>query len=264
MARLRLRRRRAAPPPPPPVSEPEDDGHELHMTLMEHLDELRRRLTRAFIGLAVGVMIGFVLADPVLAYLRQPYGERFQALDPTNPVVSYFRVALLIGAILSIPITTYQILMFVVPGLTRRERGVLFRALPAITGLFVIGAAFSWFVLIPPALNFLQTFQSDNFIAQWTADGYLGFITALIFWMGVAFETPLIFFVLSLMGIVTPRPLIRNWRIAIIGAAVAAAVITPTVDPVNMSLVMGPLLVLYLISIILVALGTRINQGRNR
>jgi sec-independent protein translocase protein TatC len=250
----RLKRRPAAPPPPPPP----DEDEELRMSLLEHLEELRNRLFKAALALVLGVIAGLPLASPVLAYLQAPYGEKFQALDPTNPVVSYFRVSLLIGAMLTIPITTYQVLMFIVPGLTRRERRVLFLALPAITALFVIGALFAWFLLIPPALNFLQNFQSDLFVAEWTADGYLGFITALIFWMGVAFETPLIFFILSIMGIVTARALLRNWRFAIIGAAVAAAIITPTVDPVNMFLVMAPLLTLYSISIVLTVIGRRL------
>ncbi len=253
-------------PPPLPTPEPNDndpeDGHELRMGLLEHLNELRIRLFRAALGLVVGTVIGFFFAGQVLDYLKAPYGERFIALGPTDPVVAYFRVALLIGAILSIPITTYQILMFIVPGLTRKERGVLLRALPAITLLFIVGALFAWFLLIPPAVNFLDTFQSELFQAQWTADRYLGFVTALIFWMGVAFETPLIFFVLSIMGMVQARSLIKNWRFAIVGAAVAAAFITPTVDPVNMFLVMAPLLALYTLSIFLVLIGQRINQAR--
>ncbi|MDZ4767935.1 MAG: twin-arginine translocase subunit TatC [Chloroflexota bacterium] len=263
MARLRLRRARATATVSPAAIAAPNDGHQLEMSLMEHLDELRKRLTRAMLALVVGVVIAFPLADPALSYLQQPYGDRFQALDPTSPIISYFRVALLLGAILSIPLTTYQVMMFIVPGLTRREKRIVFSALPAITGLFLLGAAFSWFLLIPPALNFLQNFQTDNFVAQWTADGYLGFITALIFWMGVAFETPLIFFILSLMGLIETRVMIHNWRIAIIGSAVAAAFITPTIDPVNLFLVMGPLLTLYVFSIFLVAIGSRINRGRS-
>jgi sec-independent protein translocase protein TatC len=150
--------------------------------------------------------------------------------------------------------------MFIVPGLTRKEKRVLFTALPAITALFVVGALFAWLVLIPPAINFLGSFQDDLFVSQWTADRYLGFVTALIFWMGVAFETPLIFFVLALLGQVRAITLLRNWRLAIVGTAIAAAVITPTVDPVNMIIVMGPLIVLYLLSIVLVFVGRKISR----
>jgi sec-independent protein translocase protein TatC len=232
------------------------------MGIFEHLAELRNRVVKAALALVLGTGVGIAIAGPVLEYLIAPYGERLAALGPTEPVVAYFRVSLMIGGIIAIPVITYQLLMFILPGLTRKEARMVLTALPAITLLFVVGAAFAWFILVPPALGYLETFQSDLFRAEWTADLYLGFITALIFWMGVAFETPLVFFVLSIIGLVGPGALARNWRIAIVGAAIAAAMITPTVDPVNMALVMGPLLTLYCISIGLVWLGARINTGR--
>jgi sec-independent protein translocase protein TatC len=157
-------------------------------------------------------------------------------------------------------VITYQLMAFIVPGLTNREKRFITLSIPPITLLFLIGVAFAWFILIPPALGFLEGFQPTLFKPEWTADLYFGFVTSLLFWMGVAFETPLIFFVLSLLGMVTARPLLQNWRIAIVGAAIAAAVITPTVDPVNMLLVMGPLMVLYLLSIVLVSFGSRMNR----
>lgn len=248
---------------------PAEDGHELRMSLMEHLNELRRRVTRAFLALVIGTVIGLLLAAQGLELLQQPYCQlveaaeecRFQLIGPTDGVMVYFRVALLIGGILAIPMMTYQLVMFIFPGLTRRERRMVLLALPAITGLFIVGVFFTWFVLLPPALGFLESFQPTLFKPEWTADLYLSFVTALIFWMGVAFETPLVFFVLSVLGLVTARFLMKNWRIAVIGAAVAAALITPTIDPVNMTLVMAPLLTLYGLSIALVAVGTRINRA---
>ncbi len=245
------------------------DGHDLRMGLFDHLKELRDRAIRAFIALGVGTLLGFLLAGQGLEILRQPYCNivevaeecAFQILDPTGGVIVYFRVSLLIGAILSIPYVTYQVMMFIVPGLTQRERRIVLRSIPAITLLFIVGVLFTWTLLLPPALGFLDDFLPNLFRTDWTADGYLSFVTALIFWMGVAFETPLIFFVLSVLGIVTPGALARSWRIAVVGAAIAAALITPTIDPVNMALVMGPLLVLYALSIFLTTIGTRINRG---
>lgn len=231
---------------------------ERHMGLLDHLYELRDRLAKAFIALVVGTLIGLFIGEPVLKYLQTPYGRAFAVLGPTGGVVAYFRVSLLIGAIISIPIVTYQIMMFVIPGLTPREKRVVLYSLPAIVGLFAVGVLFSWFILIPPALDFLETFASDIFRAEWTADQYLGFVTSLIFWMGVAFEIPLIFFVLGLIGLVGPRNLLNSWRFAVVGSAIAAALITPTVDPVNMMLVMGPLLALFVASILLVGIGNRI------
>jgi sec-independent protein translocase protein TatC len=279
-----------------PVSSPApddfnpEDGQGARMGFFEHLDELRMRLVRSAIALVIGTTIGLGLAGPGLEYLRDPYckvvalndaaaaGEvvdpenvvinldrcRFQTLGPTGGVVAYFRVALTLGAIFAIPMITYQVLMFVIPGLTQKEKRIVLLSLPAITLLFLIGTAFAWFILMPPALGFLEGFQQNLFRSEWTADLYLSFVTALIFWMGVAFETPLVFFVLGLLGLVSPGPLIRNWRLAVVGASIAAALITPTIDPVNMALVMGPLLVLYVLSIFLVFIARRISRIDDR
>ena len=259
---MQLQRGSASPPEidDPDLLESTEGGDGARMSLWDHLDELRSRLFKAMLALVFGTVIGVAFATPILEFLKQPYGRAFLVTDPTGGVVQYFRVALLAGGILSIPVITYQVLMFVLPGLTKRETRMLLYSIPPVTLLFLVGVVFAWAILIPPALNFLVNFQTDLFRADWTADRYLGFVTALLFWMGVAFETPLIFFVLSILGFVTPRPLIKNWRIAVVGAAIAAAVITPTVDPVNMMLVMGPLMGLYLLSIGLVSVGVRFNR----
>lgn len=239
-----------------------NQSNELRMSLWDHLGELRGRFIKIMLGLIVAFVIGTVTAGEVFNYLVEPYEQELVVLGPTGSIVSYFKVALLIAGILTIPLTTYQLLMFIVPGLTKREKRYLFRGLPPMTILFLLGVAFSWFVLIPPAIDFLENFQPELFRSEWTADRYLSFVTALLFWMGVAFETPLVFFILSVLGIVTARMLIRSWRFAIVGTAIAAALITPTVDPVNMFLVMGPLLALYVISIFLVMIGNRIGGKR--
>ena len=264
LQRFRRRSQDPTPEPPPPLQEdPDEDGHELRMGLFEHLEELRDRLIWVFASVVIGTLIGVVLAQPVLSFLLTPYADLYPegrdlvVLGPTGAVVSYFRVSLLVGGIIAIPMITYQILAFIVPGLTRKERRYLLAAIPPITILFLIGVAFSWYVLMPPAISFLEGFQSDIFEPEWTADQYISFVTSLLFWMGAAFETPLVFFVLALLGLVSAGMLIRNWRIAIIVAAIAAAVITPTIDPVNMFLVMAPLMGLYLISIVLVMIGRR-------
>ena len=261
-----LRRKAPAPPETPPP----DDDNELRMSIWAHLEELRDRAVWSFFALLIGTVLGFFAAQPAFETIRQPYCDlvdipdqcQLIVLGPTGGIVAYFRVALMIGGVLSVPLITYQILMFVLPGLKRKEKRVILTSLPAITILFVVGVSFAWFVLMPPALGFLEGFQPTLFEPEWTAELYIRFVTSLLFWMGVAFETPLVFFVLSLLGFVTPGLLIRNWRIAIVATAVAAAFITPTVDPVNMFLVMGPLLVLYIISIFLVSLGQRISRRR--
>jgi sec-independent protein translocase protein TatC len=249
-----------SPPASPVPADPEeviDDG-QLRMSILEHLGELRNRAFKAALALGVGFLIALAFTGPILEFLKQPYGDtRFIALGPTDSVVAYFRVALMTGGILAIPVITYQVLMFILPGLTTREKRYILSSLPAVFLLFMLGVVFTWAVLIPPAIGFFVNFLPGVFEPQWTADRYLGFVTALIFWMGVAFETPLVFFVLSVLGIITSKALIKNWRIAIVGSAVAAAIITPTVDPVNMGLVIVPLLALYVLSIVLVSIGSR-------
>jgi sec-independent protein translocase protein TatC len=250
----------------PSADAPDYDEEQSRMSIWSHLTELRNRLVKAMIALVLGTVIGFIAAGDGLDILRQPYCEivqqteecRLVTLGPTGNVIVYFRVSLLIGAIVSIPIVTYQLLMFIFPGLTRKERRMILASIPAVTFLFLVGVGFSWYVLMRPALGFLEGFQTDIFRPEWTADLYLSFVTSLLFWMGVAFQTPLILFVLSLIGIVDAPGLRRAWRVAVVGAAAASAFITPTVDPVNMMLVMAPLIGLYIISIFLVMIGQRI------
>ncbi len=246
-------------PQQPPIHQ---YGEGAQMGIFEHLNELRRRLFTSVIALVIGTMGGVAVATPVLKFISEPYGRAFIVLDPTGGVIQYFRVAILVGASLAIPVITYELLMFILPALTGKEKKWLLLSIPPIFILFLIGIAFAWFILIPPALGFLVNFQTSIFRAEWTADHYLGFVTSLLFWMGVAFETPLVFFVLSLFAVVQSRQLIRNWRIAVVGSAIIAAVITPTVDPVNMMLVMGPLMALYALSILLVGIGSRIIKDR--
>lgn len=245
-----------------PAPELTSESDELRMSIWDHLNELRQRVFKALIAIVLGTVVGLFLAEPVLQILIQPYGRELSALGPTEPVIAFFRVALTIGACLAIPMITYQLMSFITPGLTAKEKRMIFMALPVITLLFVVGVAFAWFILIPPALGVLEGFQPTLFKPEWTADLYLSFITSLVFWMGVAFETPLIFFVISVLGFVTAKTLIQNWRVAVVGASILAAMITPTIDPVNMFLVMGPLMTLYALSILLVMVGSRINVNR--
>lgn len=250
-----------APVPSNDVTEDEPlTPEEYVMGFLDHLSELRDRVIKAFLGLAATTLFSMLFANVILEYLTSPVGREdflLQTLGPTEGVVIYFRVALLAGAIISIPWITWQMWMFIAPGLTRGERRYILLSLPATTVLFLIGVLFSWFVLMPAALGFLQNFQSDIFRADWTAGQYVAFVTSLLFWIGVSFEMPLVFFILARLGMVGPRALRQNWRLAIVGSSIAAAFITPTIDPFNMALVMGPLLALYVLSIFLSAIAYR-------
>ena len=234
---------------------PQGDGGPV-MSLLEHVEELRTRLLRVVLGIAAGMGLSVLFTNPVLNYLKDAYGDRLLIIDPTESVVVFFRVCLLLGAILASPYITYQLFMFVLPGLTHKEKRWVFLALPATTALFLLGLAFTWTFLVPAYVNFLEGFQSDVFRVDWTADNYIGFVTAVLFWHAAAFETPLIFFVLGRFGAVTATSMLAYWRHAVVGTTVIAAFITPTVDPLTMLVITVILLALYGLSVILVGLTT--------
>lgn len=225
--------------------------------ILEHLHELRRRLTWAVAALLLGTIVSFVFAEELLAFLIEPYGARVQAISPTDTIETYFKVAIVSGAILTMPVILYQVWLFVSPGLEPRERRLVYVFVPAAFGLFLTGIVFSWLVLLPAAIRFLADFMPEIFTVEWTAPEYIGFTTSFLFWIGVSFEMPLIVYLLARVGIVTAKTLREHWRVALVVIAILAAVITPSIDPVTMLLTMAPLVVLYLMSIVLAVVGER-------
>ena len=226
-------------------------------TILEHLNEFRVRLTWAVGGLVAATIISFAFAQQLLAFLIEPYGEQLQTLSPTEGIETYFKVSLMSGAIISMPWILYQLWLFIAPGLHKHERRFVYIFIPSATLLFLLGVAFAWFVLLPAAILFLSDFMPDIFWAQWTSNEYIGFATTFLFWIGLSFELPLVFYFLSRVGVVTSGSLREHWRIAIVGIAVLAALVTPSIDPVTMLLTMVPLVILYGLSIVLTSIGQR-------
>jgi sec-independent protein translocase protein TatC len=227
---------------------------ETSMPLLRHLDELRQRIFKAFFGVILTTAVSFVFAKQLIDFLASPIGgsQALVSIEVTENIAIYMRVALLSGLVLGMPIIIYQTLSFIFPGLKWQERKWLLLGVPAASLLFAAGVAFSWFVMLPAAVPFLV-----NFIGITThvrPANYFTFITTVMFWIGVSFEMPLITALLAKLKFVTARQLLNGWRYAFVGIAVVAALITPTVDPVNMGLVMAPLCVLYLVSVLLAAL----------
>lgn len=221
------------------------------MSLLEHLEELRDRLIRSAIAVFVGTLIAATFTKQILSLLISPYGSKLQVLGPTEGIAIYFRVALTAGLVLAMPFLVYQFLMFVIPGLEENEKRYVRWGVPFASILFLVGVAFAWFILIPAAIGFLSSWQTDIFLQEWQSKQYIPFVTSLVFWIGVSFETPLILFIMTKLGIVSPQFLLRQWRFAVIIIAIMSAMITPTIDPFNMALVMLPLFALYGISILL-------------
>lgn len=228
------------------------------MTIIEHLEELRTRLIRVLIALAIGTALSFAFTSQIMRVLIAPAGIKPIFLRPTEMFLTYFKVAMLAGVILAMPVIVYQLIKFAWPGLQRNERTYLGIIVPAATLSFIAGVLFTYLVLLPYALRYLVSFGGDLVQAQWAISEYITFVTTLLFWSGVVFETPLILFFLARLRIITPQVLSKNRKFAVVIIAVIAAVITPTPDPFNMGLVMVPLLLMYEIGILLARLAYRL------
>jgi len=222
---------------------------ETRASLWDHVEALRAHLLRVVIALAVGVGVSFYYAVPLMRYLAIPVGglENLQAIKVTEEVGVFMRVSLSSGIIIMFPYIAFELWFFAAPGLRPRERKYGLLGIPLATALFLTGVAFTYRILLPAALPFLGSFTE---IKQfWTAQDYFGFITGLMIWLGIFFEFPLVIYILTSMGLVKPAVLVKQWRIAIVIIAIIAAAVTPTIDPVNMGLVMLPLSLLYFVSI---------------
>ena len=227
------------------------------MSIMPHIDELRRRLLNSAAAIGVGLLVGLALSEQIIEVLALPIGgrEALLAIGVTEPLSVFFRVALVSGAILASPFVIVQLWIFVASGLKKSERRMFTFVFPMAIFLFLLGVAFAYFVMLPVAVPFLLNVLGFNITP--TPSDYLGFVTSVLLWMGVAFELPMVVFVLARLGLVSAGTLLRNWRIAVVIIAVVAAIVTPTVDPVNMAIVMAPMGGLYLLSIILAVFAYR-------
>ncbi len=221
------------------------------MTLLEHLDEFRRRLIVVSVAVLVTTLLSFAFAQELVNLLALPIGgiQNLQSIDVTENITVFMKVSLMGGMILAMPVILYELIAFIVPGLTPSEKRVLFIAIPAATALFLSGVAFAYFVMMPRAVPFLMSFLGIRTAPR--PQTYFSFVTRLIFWIGVSFEMPLIMALLARLGVLSASFLWKNARYAVVIIAIAAALITPTPDPLNMSLVMAPLLVLYALGIVL-------------
>ncbi len=228
------------------------------LTLLEHIQELRQRLIQVLIALFIGTLAGTLLVTPTIETLVSPLGEGdIIVLSPTEAPVIYFKVALYLGTILVLPFILYQIYLFIAPGLHTNERMFFLAGIPAALILFAIGTLFCLKIILPLSMPVLMGFFQDVVQATYSLEQYLSFVTTLLLWMGLLFETPLVIYGIARAGWVTPAMLAKVRKLVIFFAAVLAAVITPTTDPVTMLLVTGPFIVLYEVGLILARLAVR-------
>ena len=224
-------------------------SQDVRQSLWDHVEDLRKHLLRALLGLALAVGVSFIFTQKIIEYLAIPIGglPELRAIEVTESIGVFMKVALLSGAVLSLPYIAFEFWLFAAPGLKPSSRRFGLLAIPLASLLFTGGMAFSYYVMMPAALPFLLNFMGIQ--AELRPLSYYNFITGVMFWIGVAFEFPLLIYVLTAVGFIKPKTLAEQWRLAIVLIAVMAAAITPTVDPVNMALVMAPMSALYFVSI---------------
>jgi sec-independent protein translocase protein TatC len=233
--------------------------------LFVHLDALRKHLFRSVLVIGLATVLAFIFNRYILDFLSRPLEDGIDsliAIDVTEPISTVMRVSLLTGFAIAFPYIAIEIWLFIAPGLKRKSRYYGLIAIPVATIFFLGGMAFAYFVMLPAALPFLLNFMGITTIPR--PSSYIKFVTGIMFWIGVAFEFPIVIFILASLGLVTHQMLIKYWRLAIVVIAVVAALITPTVDPVNMALVMGPLILLYFFSIFLAKIAGQRRVSNNQ
>jgi sec-independent protein translocase protein TatC len=229
------------------------DGEDKVLTLIEHLEELRNRVVICAIALLIGVGLSlWPLTGYAIDFMVEPAKEevenfklhQFQLLEYWS---TYFRVSLLLGLAIAMPVIVYEALAFVGPGLTRAEKRWLYPIVAGASLMFIAGMAFAYYIELPPALNFLLDTNNEDVEPTIGVRTYIDTVTRLLFLTGVVFQLPFIIMGLAKIGVVTARKLLGWWRYAFVAAAVASAVVTPSIDPITQAVVAVPILLLYFV-----------------
>jgi sec-independent protein translocase protein TatC len=229
-----------------PISEIDDVPADMEMSFFEHLEELRQRIFYGIIAVALGAAGCFVYAKQIVQILEIPAtGIKFLQLAPGEYFFVSVKVAGYCGLLVASPVILYQIIQFVIPGLTRRERQLVLPVVIGASGLFVVGIGFAYAVLIPAALNFLIGYGENVVEQAWSIDRYFEFVLVLLFATGLLFELPVVQILLSLLGILSSELMLAGWKSVVVGSMVVGAIVTPSTDPLTQSLLAGAVLALY-------------------
>ncbi len=228
---------------------------EVEMSLVDHLEELRRRVLRSLVAVVIAAAACLAFVRPLVKLLELPAtGVRFLQLAPGEFLFVSFKVAGYAGLTLALPWVLFEGLSFVLPGLSRRERRLVAPAVAGSTVLFAAGLAFAWWALVPAALSFLVSYGADVVEPIWSIERYLDFVLLLMVATALTFQLPVLQLLLGALGLIDARTMLGAWRWVILISALAGAVLTPSTDPVTMLLLGGAITALYLIGVGLVAL----------
>ena len=219
---------------------------DVEMSLFEHLEELRQRIFYGLIAVIIGIISCFFFIKPLVQGLQFPAQDvEFLQLAPGEFFFVSIKVAGYSGLLISSPFILYQILQFVLPGLTRRERRLLAPVVLGSSILFFVGLAFAYWALIPAALQFFINYGADIVSQSWSIERYFDFILLLMFSTGLAFQIPIIQLILGFLGIVSSKQMLKGWRVIVLSSVVLGAVLTPSTDPLTQSLFATAVLGLY-------------------
>lgn len=248
----------------PTETGPQHAPADREMTMLEHLEELRNRLVVSVLAVVAGIVLALVpvpgmpppnsvadFAVTRLAEQARAVGVELQAIRPGEIFFTYLQVALVVGIALAMPVIIYQVLAFVTPALYPREKRYLFLAVPGVTLSFVLGVLFSYKFMLPFTLQFLGGFGTQNIKANWTAENYLDFVSTFLLWVGITFELPIVMYFLSKLGVVSAKRMASFRKYAFVLAFILGAIITPTPDPVNQTMVSVPIYLLFELGVIL-------------
>ncbi|HWH13575.1 MAG TPA: twin-arginine translocase subunit TatC [Miltoncostaeaceae bacterium] len=224
------------------------------LTVVEHLDELRRRLIASAVALVLAFVAAYLLRNEIIGFLKAPLptenGEESAliTLSPTEPFFTVLKVSLWSAILAALPIWLYHVYAFVIPAIGAQSRRVMLTVVAAVSALFAAGVAFGYFVVLPVALRFLLNFGDDLFVSQVRAGEYFGFVTAMLLASGLLFEVPVAMVAFARLGVASADLYRRNWRLAIVVIAALAAIL-PGGDPFSMFLLMIPQVLLYALGI---------------
>ena len=234
-----------------------DEPDESKMSFLEHLDELRKRLVVSVAALGVGFLIGLAFINKIFDFIMRPLQQKLPAgskliyTEPTEAFMLQLKIAAIVGLFIAIPVILWQLWLFVAPGLYQHEKKFAIPFVAFSTVFFVLGAAFSHYILFPWAWVFLASFSTDYMMFAPKIASVFSLYSQMILAMGLVFEMPTLVFFLARMGVVSAGFLLRQVKYAVLIIFVVAAVITPTGDMVTQSLVAAPMFGLYLFSILI-------------
>ena len=249
----------SAVPTLPPPEKPNEPENEVKLSFFDHLGELRKRITQCLIGVAIGMLLVGIFTSEIFDWLMVPVlqalpegAKKLNYTDPIEPFMIYLKVAMYGGIFVSVPWILYQLWLFVAPGLYKKERGIVVPFIVSGTILFYAGAAFCRWLVMPPAVPaILAIANSQTLTPMLTMSATLSLVLAMLLGFGIVFEVPVVIAFLAMIGLVEAKTLAKYRRFAIVVNVAAAAIITPTGDPINLAMMAVPMIFFYEIGIVL-------------